>query len=303
MYILATGTRLIEQAMINFSGGHNHWWSAHIELLNNKVSLFDIKFNHSTIKSITFQDACDHAAKLLDKKYNKLYLAMSGGLDSSFVAEVLYRNNISFTPIIARILSTDDNPNYDYFYAMHWCEQHNIQPMVISYEVDDQRLITQTIKLFKKINHFTNGIVILDLLEQVEKLNGNLIVGDPVLPKGTTGTEYHNPIGSDFDTDWYAYLVEIFGKKDTHPGGFFFYTPEILHGVADEIDISLNESAAKTKLYNIPYRPKTWPVPAISQATLDKLCHLYSVTNEFGICNKIWNKKELIDQLIKPSGL
>jgi hypothetical protein len=286
--------------MINFTGGHNNWWAANINLPDNSVNYsFDIAFNHTEVKNMQFQTAADYTAQLIGKKYNNIYLAMSGGLDSAFVAEVLHRNNIPFTPIIARLMPEDGTCNYDYFYAMYWCEQKSITPKVVTYKQNDPCVIKASMKLLKKIKHFSVGVVILDLLEKVEEVNGNLIVGDPVIPRGTNGLEYYNPIGEEFDTDWFAYFVEIFGREKAHPGGFFFYTPELLLAYAQEINLVDNESVAKTKLYNIPYRPKTFPVEFVTQKMLNKLCYLEIPHNSANIKNKSWKKQELIDLLVK----
>jgi hypothetical protein len=286
--------------MINFSGGHNNWWTIKIQMQETPLnSQFDMTFNHDSVQHMTFQNAADYTAQLINKKYNNLYVAMSGGLDSEFVAEVLYRNNIPFTPIIARVLPASNNINYDYFYAMYWCEQKNIKPLVVTYTQDDPRLIKQCVKLLSKLKKFSNNILLMDVIEQVEKNNGQIIIGDPTLPRGTEGYEYHNSIGEVFDTDWIGHFCEMFDLDNKHPGGFFAYTPELLLAFAKELDITANESVAKTKLYGVPYRPKTFSITTLSQKIVDNMSHLY-VLNEYStIPSKFWKKQELIDLLVK----
>jgi hypothetical protein len=287
--------------MINFSGGHNNWWTINIYPQKKPLpSLFDMTFNHDSVQHMTFQDAADSTAQLIGKYYNNLYLAMSGGLDSEFVAEVLYRNNIPFTPIIAAVEAVPNTYiNYDYFRAIHWCEQKKIKPVVIFYTQDDPRLVKQCLKLLNKVKDYTPNIALLDLIDQVEQLNGQIIIGDPTLPRGTEGYEYHDPIGPIFDTDFLGHFCEIFDSDNRHPGGFFAYTPELLLAFARELDITLNESAAKTKLYGVPYRPKTFSVESISQKILDNMYYLYNLEQYSEMPSKYWKKQELIDLLVK----
>lgn len=287
--------------MIKISGGHNLWWSAHIDLQKKPCdSRFDILFNHTSVQSMSFQQAADYTAKLIANKFNNLFVAMSGGLDSAFVAEVLYRNNIPFTPIIGIIASNDDGANCDYFRAMFWCEERNIKPMVIKYTPDDPRLIKQIMLVYNKLKQISDGGAIqLALNEQVKLLNGHLITGNPTIANRTIGNEYFNSIGSMFDTDWISFYCDIFNTND-QTTCFFFYTPELVLGFAKEIDTTVNESVAKTKLYNIPYCIKTLPDSnALLQDTLDKLYHLYQVDIYSEIPTKVWNKEDLIKELVK----
>lgn len=277
--------------MITVSGGHNGWWSATLDQDKLKHS-----FNHTQVQTLEFQQAADYTAKLIAKNYNNLFIAMSGGLDSSFVAEVFYRNQIPFTPIIGYLASDDSTADCNHFHAMYWCEQRNIKPLLIDYTVDDPRLLKQFVAMAKKIQLISNGsCMLLDLLDQVNLRNGHLIVGDPMIPNLTEGNNYFNPIGEIFDSPWFAIITELFDP--THPGGFFFYTPEILLAMAKELDLTANESVAKAKLYNIPYRPKTYPdFSCISTQTLNKLYSWYKVDTCPTDC---WTKQVLISELTK----
>jgi hypothetical protein len=280
--------------MIKISGGHDQWWSATLDQTSLKHD-----FNHTQVQHLTFQESADYTAHLISRKYNNLFIAMSGGLDSSFVAEVFYRNQIPFTPIIGYLSSDEQTANCDYFYAMHWCQHKNIVPIVIDYKIDDPRLIKQYVNMAKKAGLVAIGSCIpLALADEVNLHNGHLIIGDPMIPHLTEGNNYFNPIGSIFDSPWYAIVVELLYPNQEHPGGFFFYTPEILLAQAQEIDLTLNESVAKTKLYNIPYRPKTYPdFDCISKSTADKLSYYYKLNHVTpGEC---WDKKDLIQKLVK----
>lgn len=281
--------------MIEIQGGYKQWWSATID--NN---VFDHKFNHTQVQSLSFQEAADYTAQLIAKHHNNLFVAMSGGLDSSFVAEVFYRNQIPFTPIIGYLESADVTANCDYFHAMFWCEQKNIKPLLINYQVDDSRLIKQYVDMIKKVNTVVDGIVIpLELLSEVNKIGGHLVIGDPMIPRLTEGNNYYDPIGPVFDSPWFAIATELFDSTHKHPGGFFFYTPELLLAMAKELDLTANESVAKTKLFNIPYRTKSYPsFDWISKSSKDKLFYMYNLTDN-EIPTKQWLKDELIKELSK----
>lgn len=79
----------------------NSWIQTNIlERLNDKSIDFKVTFNFYKEKlSKTFKQACISAAKEISKKYPKIYLAYSGGLDSTYTAKVLKEAKVNFESI------------------------------------------------------------------------------------------------------------------------------------------------------------------------------------------------------------
>ena len=75
--------------------GLNNWinidWST-------KLPTCTMNFSNLTVMSK--QDAIDHTVNKLIENYSNLYVCLSGGIDSEFVANCLLERNVPFTPVI-----------------------------------------------------------------------------------------------------------------------------------------------------------------------------------------------------------
>ena len=86
--------------------------------MDNLTTPFNATFNiQSPVSTMSFNDAADYTANLIAHKYDNLHLCFSGGLDSEYVATVLCRNEIPFTPVI---LLTPNNA--EIWYAFKFCK-------------------------------------------------------------------------------------------------------------------------------------------------------------------------------------
>lgn len=280
---------------ITISAGHRDWYSVTLTPLQHpETSAVSMSFHHTEVNSdLTFQSAADYTSKLIADRCPNLYLAMSGGLDSEFVAEVLYRNGISFTPIVA--LTPD---NVEPHCALHWCKLHNLDPVIITFTENDPRLIRQfrlIAKELKQASGLTN--IVAYLAEYVSQLGGQLLVGDS--PFGGPTDSYYQPSGEIFEIDWYSFIVE-FMQPNTHPGAFFQYTPELFLAKAKSLNISISESAGKAELYEIPFKPKD-PNPAlpISLAVSKQLAEFAGIGMYSFFPPLTWHRDELIKLLSK----
>ena len=113
---------------------------------------------------------------------------------------------------------------------------------------------------------------------------------------------------TDLDENFYQGIGDEFGiwpielmssiLRPNHPGAFFFYTPEIVLAQAHELDTTLNDSRSRTKLYQIPFRPKTWPPRGLSDETRLKVKQIFDIHKYTVPQNYKWNKEDLIKILI-----
>lgn len=225
--------------------GHNNWYTIHDDP-------FRIDFRPYNFKPMSFDDAADYTAKLIAEKYNNIYIGLSGGLDSEYVANVFMRNRIPFTPIIWR-----DPYSKESDFALYYCKQHQLNPLVIEKDLLDPVVFNSLKKAAKQYNSSDIVAAInVIILKTVEKANGHFLMstGMPI----TAGETYPELIDTNhtefMKNEFYAEL-----KGLNHPGSFFCYTLELLYAYTSFLDYSLPVQEAKCKLYHISFRPKLKP--------------------------------------------
>ena len=90
---------------------------------------FEIYLNpYSASTVVPWETACNNVAHDIYESYKNIYLAMSGGIDSENVANTFYRLNIPFKPII---FQAGDLHDIDSWWALKWCKDRNIEPVVL----------------------------------------------------------------------------------------------------------------------------------------------------------------------------
>ena len=231
--------------------GHNGWLSVNLEKysVSNITDPFAVEFN-ATAKVMSFDDAADYTAQLIAKQYTDLHLCLSGGLDSEFVAKVLIRNSIPFTPVILAA----DYAEAENWYAYKFCHDNKLTPLVLDFAGKEKHvtlvkmLIEKAHKYYLPFDRALVVSVIADLLPNASVLTGN---GDPV----HVSTTFNEPVGNLVEiTDHNYFLDVVHGSK--HPGAFLSYTPELFAALVRELDTTMNTQMAKSQLYGILCRTK-----------------------------------------------
>ena len=83
---------------------------------------------------ISFEQAAKNVARDIHTNYTNIFIAMSGGIDSEYVAETFLKLGLPFTPIIFEL----ENLNYlDVWHAHRWCHYNNIRPEIIKFNLKD----------------------------------------------------------------------------------------------------------------------------------------------------------------------
>jgi hypothetical protein len=267
--------------------GHNNWYHVKLEKLSAHNE-FTINFNvDKPTQLMSFQDATDYTANLIYQQSKNIFLGLSGGLDSEFVANVFVRNNIPFTPIILTF-----NKTKEHYYALEWCEVNNIIPTIVDVSEDDKDFV----KYANWLSNFTSTQVhsmsmTCYMSRIVKKHGGKLIHADPTLVKITNG--FYDPVTDQLEISWYEFLLELVYPAE-HVGGFFFHTPELALAYATELDTSLSNNRAKTKLYkNVAYRPKNWP-PVVPISDMLKRKIKFQYHKPLVTVNCEWTKEKFI---------
>lgn len=278
--------------MISVQGGHNNWYTLNFGAVPGTDS-FEMLFGSNLAQPMSWKDASNYTAHLISKRYDNLYLGLSGGLDSEYVANVLWRNNIDFVPVIICLPQS-----VDHHYAIKWCRDHAVEPKIFEFEFDDRRWYPEVERVVSALGFFTQACVVNSWLTNwVMQQGGHLITGEPTL-----GQRYfHKPITDLMDVWWIQLISQLVFPAYDHPAGFLNYTPEIFLSQALHLDTSLDDPESRAKLHELPYRAKiSLPVPVISERlrhNIIKLNNLSLIAPSPKIGGCAWDRQELIQKL------
>lgn len=278
--------------MTTLTGGHNNWWTLDYDFGATDPK-YHLSFNRTASHRMSFIEAADYTAKIIGSRYQNLHLLMSGGLDSEFAAESLYRNHVPFVPVVGFVSNSN---NYDYFYAMHWCQQRNIKPWTMEFVIDDMRLQTASAKVCRSLKIKDFSFLLAALIDEVKKVGGTILSGETSVTKDAPVDRWDRPVGDTMELASNGMFTSMYTQAQD-PGEFLLYTPELLLAQVVELDTSLNNALAKSKLYNVPFRPKTWPPQLLHSETkhkIYKICQVEHIPVE--ICQQ-WDRQELINSL------
>jgi hypothetical protein len=233
--------------------GHNNWLTLSLSKdLDNSQIPFEIAFRVDEPIEPDFNKASDQAAKLIAENYDNIHLCLSGGLDSEYVAKVLLRNKIPFTPVVILI---NNRSQIEYAYAWYFCRQHNLSPKVLDYRDRPDDYYKQ---IFGEAYHLH--------VEQNVSLVTNMIANQLPTASIITGfgepcpvnynEDLDQPLGDDLEFEQHDWYLDI--SKPNNPGAFFTYTPSVLYSFINSIDNTLPAQLAKSQLYDLPFRPKMY---------------------------------------------
>ena len=274
--------------------GYNNWYTAIADIQKKPLqSTFTLNFNHTDIRTVPFQQAADEAAKLFAKNHADIYIGLSGGLDSEFVAEVFYRNNIKFTPIVATVEGSTD-----YMFALEWCYRKKIAPIFIEFKTNDPRLIPHFINSCKGVKQECNLVSVIDYLcHYVRNKGGTLVAGESPLVRHTA--RFDEAAG-----DVYDIYASVFYPTLIDPSlplcNFLLYTPELMLAMATESDTSTNHSSSKSRLYGVPFRVKELvPTQPMDSGVTQKIFSAVHTELYSPLPPAMWNKNELIGLLLR----
>lgn len=233
--------------MVTVPCGHNNWYT--IESHTDKD--FKITFNPYEFKKMSVWDAASYTANLISNKHDNIWLAFSGGYDSEFLANVLYENKITFTPIIWRDPHCKESD-----YALYWCRKRNIIPYIIEkdfMQLDVYNVLANIIKKFNVKGFF--GSFSVALASIADKNGGSLITaGGGCFDNPDYPMAFSNK--AEFvESDWLVKLA--FPNKHISP--FLIYTPELVYALIDNLDKTIPVQEGKAKLYDLAFRPKLLP--------------------------------------------
>jgi hypothetical protein len=273
---------------------------------------FDIRLNPTQkSKILSFNEAANNVAIDLSNNYSNLYLAMSGGTDSEYIAETFKRLDINFTPIIFEL----DELNYlDVWHAHRWCKINNYKPVVIKYDLASYTEVVLT-QLKEFYTRTAGGTAVLRIIrDYVRKHNGSLVTGGGDLEYFPDPTFFHpSPIAVGYDKKIENSLREpiiegfVMNEPDLirdimmheMPFNFYSWTPEIVLSYVAARDLSKNNEENKEMLTRCYPRPKNMGIPAFVFSSDYELSNIIGLKDYLGSseCDFLGSKDDLIKLL------
>jgi hypothetical protein len=235
-------------------------------------------------------------------KNKKIYLAMSGGVDSEFVANTLLKNNIDFIPIIFNV---DDHNLLDTWWAYRWCKENKISYKNITISIDDyfENMINIAKKFCAKM---VPGAPAAEYCANLARENDGILLSgcafnelyipDPIMFDEANDPKLMNKIGyvhSEIE------IIKAMLMPDM-PITFLNWTPEITLSYIAARDPNKNTEENRFNLYKCSPRPKTaLPVPHYLFENNHKIKGWYQLWHDIGTTTSYYlgTSKELINLL------
>lgn len=266
-------------------GGLDSWYRVCVD---TDCDSFTVDFQNKTpAVEMSFHSAANYNARVIGDRYKNICVALSGGMDSEFVAHTLYQNGIDFTPFIGIIPD-----NQDHRHALDWCEQRGLTPEIFNFKSHTREILKVYMEFLKSVPYTTLGNPIDLFLNSIAKQHGGvLLTGSPTLP-----LTYEIPVNSQpyFEVELSEFALELTGES---PGCFFFYTPEIVLAQAKELDQTLKDEEARAKLYGVAVRWKTPNIKIFDKKIHNNMYHIMKDLKTVKIQPQQWYKEELIKKL------
>ncbi len=262
-----------------------------------------VKFNKRAKKLIDFDIACDQAAKEIYDSSKKLYIALSGGSDSEYVATCFVRNNIPFTPLLVDYSKYQVySPQYELWYAHQWCKKYQKEPLIVV--LDEFVKSNEEKQNYNKIKpRLHSGLLTSGFLYNVvQDLGGDLVTGSQLeyYPDHEQMTylepqlkNYNGFVMEESD----AYLEAI--EPDRHPWAFFYWSPEVMSSFVNRWDTSMTMQENKSAIYKTSLRPKFGYTASFFKDFQDAARK--ALTKKWGTvdCGLLGTKEQLLAQLLE----
>ena len=250
------------------------------------ISDYDIEFNLYPFKPLDFHTAAEQAAIKISKKYQNLYVGLSGGIDSEYVLVCFHKLKIPIIPLIILCEGNEQESKY----AFKICKKLNILPKVITCS-NDQILDICVNFISKKINGIGfESATRAYAANYVKNNNGTLICGEHMIGDGDIiikNSEYAM-------NEWDGYDSAHFGDQI----GFFTYTPELTYSMISGNTLdgeNMSWKEYKSKLFGLEMRDKIhYSYPERIQKIITCVRRLKSFKT--GIR---WEKDQILD-IFKP---
>jgi hypothetical protein len=212
----------------------NDWLTTNLtERLKNPYCDFKASYRIDKFEYLTFAEESENVKQSILQKYSKLFVPLSGGMDSEYVMKQLQKEAI---PII---VVTPGNKE-ESVYAFKYCEQIDVKPVIIE-KTEKEVLQTFCTDIFLKLNGVGyNSVPALIASRYAQDKNGVAIIGE----------HGYNDIN-----EWDFYNDVILGKESSVY--YFLHNPKILMAMRKSYNfLNMDHQSFKTEIYGLEKREK-----------------------------------------------
>lgn len=184
---------------------------------------FFVRYGRLTREPLPWREECIATAKLIYDEANGEIptIYFSGGMDSQIVAESFRLSGVPFKIVIIRL--TDSWNWHDMKFAVEWCEEYNIEPLIL--DLDYRKFLeNEAWDIGSLIQSWTPQFCILPWAME-------LVDGFPVIGYGEADLHRNKKIATkswNIDTEILRCQERYLRHKNRNGAGSFFkYTPEL----------------------------------------------------------------------------
>jgi len=146
----------------------------YIRASGNKEN-FKIEIDPITYKSTDYYKESIIAAQMVEaNRSGSLHIMYSGGVDSEHALSIFLDQKIDIIPVVVKLSSNYNNHDIDY--ALSFCQQKNIKPLIIDidydYFVTSGKMFDLALEMRSSIPHYTTTAY------AISQLDGTIICGD-----------------------------------------------------------------------------------------------------------------------------
>lgn len=239
MFILVNGTAIMLTK--------NNWYTSNLhDRFRDKSASFSAFMQPYSFDNISFAEACQLTLNEITHKHDNFYLALSGGLDSSFILKQFIINGVSIVPIIVDCCNQNEID-----YAFELCDSLNVSPIVIKKTEDEMfdYYVKYIHEPFAGVGY--NATHVMVAAEYTIRNYGTLITGNHLMGDGEeTSDDYYASAN-----EWDFYTDHIL--KECNNIDFLLYTPEIAYAAMPKQAVTWK--TYKSQLFDLVDRPKIKP--------------------------------------------
>lgn len=222
-----------------------------------KHEVLEVEFTQKAKVLLPLDQAARQTAIEIYEKYEDVYVAMSGGADSEYVAKSFKEAGVPFKAIT---MTSRQNLSAGEWYVDKFCRENDIE--LIKLEVSAEELIEfgkQTILRIRGISWCAATVNLV--ANEVQRRGGYMVTGaiPSYYPDRDLGIDKAEPGFRDnyrgfmFDEgDFYIELV----TPNYHPWAFFYWSPEMLASLVNAWDTTKTGEENKAQVFNLIPRQK-----------------------------------------------
>ena len=218
---------------------------------------FAVQFNERADRVYPLNEIAQQTAREIHSLYPNIYVAMSGGCDSEYVAKSFKAAGVPFKAIM---MTCKSYFKIGEWYADKWCKENEVE--LIKFEVDPFDLLDHGKRVIGKVKGSCWFGATVDLVaKEIESRGGYMVHGaypmywpDPKMQPEKASKEFKDSFRG-FMIGEAEFYIELM-NPGKHPWAFFFWSPEMLASAIADWDTSQPMEENKWRMFNLLPRPK-----------------------------------------------